>query len=203
VSIALALSFLAACGGDAPNAANTGPVNCHVFDELDCASFHDVEPTLEVGTGVDGAPVFEPLSADGGLPVYYGPQGGYHAWLQARMTGLCPASVVFSRRIVDPILRFQSTRARMAASDDGWVASSAQQTFLCPTNVAGVSLVDTTVDLEVTLREDFGTCAGQPEPRSITKHVPVRIECPAGDDRCTDDFCHGCAAPPESYDCSG
>lgn len=57
--------------------------------ELDPACFEE-QATLEIGTGIEE---YQPLPTDARLPVYLGPQGGYHVFLAVRPVGIGAAAL--------------------------------------------------------------------------------------------------------------
>src|SRR6185503_9948972 len=79
---ALALGALVASASCAEGGDTSGGAT------LDCGD--SGAPALEVGTGLLG---FLPIDPSG-VPMVYGPQGGYHVWVSARAHGLGPRVLV-------------------------------------------------------------------------------------------------------------
>jgi len=58
-----------------------------VSDAAGCEDTFCGDPVVDVGGGVTG---YEPLEDGDGVPLNFGPQGGYHIDVSSRMDGLCP-----------------------------------------------------------------------------------------------------------------
>lgn len=153
------------------------------------------EMHIEIGVGSETLTVFEPLPDDGVLPLYAGPQGGYHVFIQVRLVGLQSDSITLTRRLLDPddltLIRSQEATLPFAcpAGETKWILSQDQLTYICPSTAPGYSSHDRDLLLDVTARDQDDNVL----PASAMIH-PV---CPEGDDTCTDSFTNGCAAPPE------
>jgi hypothetical protein len=180
-----------ACGDSAKPCAD-GP--------YDCAHAHDLEPSLEMGTGDPDGPDFVPLPEDGRLPLHAGPQGGYHVFLQARTQGLCANRVNFLREIREPggdelVRPSQTAPIRMIEGGEAgtWVFPRAQVSFVCPPTLEGVAVADRELEIEVTVEED-PKCAGGPEPRAVSATLSIVPTCPEDDETCARSTDVGCAA---------
>jgi len=189
--------FLAAGCGDATEP--TPSASCEAL-AAECAEAREAAPIVQLCTGDAELPEFDVVQPGDEVPLYFGwQQGGYHLWLQARVEGLCPARVIFERRIAEPKLVEYETVARMVPSGDGgWIFPQAQQTALCPTDESGVSFAGVRVEMEVTVTEDLGDCAAELGTRSASTTIPIVPTCAEADLICRDDWETGCAAPPES-----
>jgi hypothetical protein len=158
-----------------------------------------VPATIEVGTGDPELPGFEPLPEDGRLPLFLGPQAGYHVYIQARVEGLCPNSVAFDRWVREPgetdALRHQTSKQALRGEGGGAFAfPHAVATFICPATEPGIRMDNRSFDLDVTLSEQ-PTCgdAGAGEPVSVSKTVTIVPTCSEYDADCTDTSAPGCA----------
>ena len=64
-----------------------------------CADLGPAE--LELGSADEAGVDFLPLEAGSTQRIHPGLQGGAHVWLHARVAGLCPATTVIDRRVLD------------------------------------------------------------------------------------------------------
>jgi hypothetical protein len=168
-----------------------------------CDGAHAAALSLEVGTGDPEHPVFNPLPVDGRVDLFPGPQQGYHVYLQVRVTGVCPNRFLVKRKIREPgktqVIRSQEEHLTGLVNLGGGdlVLPRAQPTFICPSNMPGVQMVDRELDLEVTFEEELGACDSLADgARTITQHVTIVPTCAETDTLCSNDWTAGCAAPP-------
>ncbi|MEK6607257.1 MAG: hypothetical protein AABZ30_06300 [Myxococcota bacterium] len=189
--LTLAAATWSACGGGGGEAESEAEAEAEAESEAEAEG----EGELVVGAGDPDAPVFDPLPDDGTIPLFPGPQGGYHVYLQFRARGLDATSVWIDRRLIDAdsglvLVELREARALVDAGD-GWRGiESGVQTNLCPSDIPGWALHDRAFDLGVVLTDM------DDEARTIETKREIRPSCPDGDDACTDDYCIGCAAPP-------
>ncbi len=164
----------------------------------DCSNAHDVPVTIEIGTGDPDLAEWTPLPADGALELHDGPQGGYHVYLQARVRGLCPSAIEFSRTLRAPgdalVLRRQMSLVRMVDDGDGsWIFPRAQATFVCPPEVSGVDMAGRALEVEALLTDVPG-CHDDFDPRSGGATATIVPTCPEGDGKCASSAEAGCSA---------
>jgi hypothetical protein len=125
---------------------------------------------------------------------------GYHVYLQIKVTAAEEGLGNLTTKLVEPnaglVLREQTNSIALTPLEDGGqelVLSDSIQVYVCPSEHAGYAMYGTEMRLNVEL--DTGGSL-------FESSVMVTPECPAGDDRCTDNTDTewpgpppGCAAP--------
>jgi len=109
--------------------------------------------------------VAEPVDVDMGTPdgvMEIGPQGGFHIWLHARISGDQPSATISVHTVDDdePVLTAQLA----AAPGDGYAA------IMCPPP-PDMNVVDRPVRLVMTVRDDAGQSAS--DERMVTLRCPT------------------------------
>jgi hypothetical protein len=164
---------------------------------VDCCAVHQDPVSLEVGEGDPEGPTFEPFEPGAELLLHYGPQGGYHVYLNIRTTGICPNEVRWTRVLRaaddDEVQRLQHSPVSCLVDDGagGWVLPAAPVSFICPATTTGLPMNGAPFDMDVSVTE-LETCAGD-EPRTASTTVRFVPVCAADDDFCRTDSDEGCA----------
>jgi hypothetical protein len=154
-------------------------------------------PKMIAGT-LDGA-TFTPLDeqASNALLLHPGPQGGYHVFLDVQTTDVCASWVLTKARLKQPgetsVLRFQQYEQGFTSLPASGADHSGQlQFFICPSQLAGVSLAGKTLELEIAIVD----CTLPEATSALVSHTYTVVPtCPEGDVTCTGDARAGCAAP--------
>jgi hypothetical protein len=108
VAVALPLALaLSSCCADADRFESEAPA----CDDSFCG-----EPSVEVGTGALG---YEALGEDAPVHLVFGPQGGYHLDVSARMDGLCPIVSIDVTLLADDGAEISHETHRVQAVRDG------------------------------------------------------------------------------------
>lgn len=174
--------------------ALTGLVGCGSSEsggeDLD-GSNGTADRQLFIGEGDALTNAFTAIQDGDPLPLIGGPQGGYHVFLQMRVTGVKPDVGNLTTKLVQPdaalILREQHNSIALIPPEEGAQdlgIASGLQVFVCPALIPGYAMQDT--QLRVTLELLTGGV-------DIESSVLISPQCPAGDPVCTDSDQIGCA----------
>jgi hypothetical protein len=149
---------------------------------------------LLIGEGEPMTDSFTAVQDGDTLSLISGPQGGYHVFLQLRVTGVEPGLANLHTKFVHPkaslVLRDQTNSVYLSPLEEGGAElgiPSPVQAFVCPSLVPGYTMQGNELRLNLEL-ETGGVM--------MESSVMVTLLCPAGDDTCTEDNQIGCA-PPE------
>jgi hypothetical protein len=161
---------------------------------VDCPLPGDGQPpAFDIAIGQPGTSATTPYPSDDKVRLIYGPQNGFHVFLQFKMTRMDPTDVRVTRRVLDPNgveIASSGTQHFPFTCDAGnWVLRQGGLTYICP-SVSHQQVYDRDdLSLEVTLTDK--------EDRTLTHTEKIEFLCPDDENHalCLDSYTRGGCGP--------